>query len=102
MTRKIMPYAIVVLFAYIGFSLPLPLLPEMFLNPERSIVPGYSLHQKMMALGLMMASFPCGQFFGSPIIGHLSDRYGRKKVILFSLAGTTLGYLITAYTLSQH
>lgn len=102
MTRKILPYAIVVLFAYIGFSLPLPLLPEMFLDPERSIVPGYSFHEKMMALGLMMASFPCGQFFGSPIIGHLSDRYGRKKIILFTLAGTTVGYLITAYCLSKH
>lgn len=100
MTRKILPYAIVVLFAYIGFALPLPILPEMFLDPQRSIIPGFSPREKMITLGLMMASFPCGQFFGAPIIGHLSDRHGRKKVILFSLAGTTLGYLLTAYSVS--
>lgn len=96
-----LPYAIVVLFAYIGFSLPLPILPEMFLNPERSIAAGFSFNEKMIALGLMMASFPFGQFFGSPIIGHLSDRYGRKKVILLSLSGCILGYLITAYSVSK-
>lgn len=97
-----LPYAIVVLFAYIGFSLPLPILPALFLDAENSIVAGFTLQEKMLALGLVMASFPCGQFFGSPIIGHLSDRYGRKKVILYSLCGTTIGYLITAYSVSQH
>ena len=43
-TRRILlPYSIVILFAYIGFSLPLPILPEMFLDPERSIIPGATL-----------------------------------------------------------
>lgn len=100
-TRKILiPYSIVILFAYIGFSLPLPILPEMFLNPEHSIIVGATLKKKMILLGLVMASFPLGQFFGSPFLGRLSDRYGRKKIVLLSLAGTTIGYLITALAVS--
>ena len=102
-TRRILiPYAIVILFAYIGFSLPLPILPEMFLDAERSILPGASLQEKMVLLGLVMASFPLGQFFGSPLLGRVSDRYGRKKVILWSLAGTTLGYLTTAFAVHSN
>lgn len=97
--RKILvPYAIVILFAYTGFALPLPILPEMFLDKERSIIPGKSLETGMILLGLVMASFPLGQFFGSPLLGRLSDRWGRKKVILYSLSGTTLGYLVTSWS----
>ena len=94
--RTLIPYSIVILLAYVGFSLPLPILPEMFLNPERSIVAGATLQKKLILLGLVMASFPLGQFFGSPLLGRLSDRYGRKKIILISLTGTTIGYLITS------
>jgi DHA1 family tetracycline resistance protein-like MFS transporter len=102
-TRRILiPYAIVILFAYIGFSLPLPILPEMFLHPTRSILPGVELPTKMILLGLVMASFPLGQFFGSPILGRLSDCLGRKKIVLLSLCGTMLGFLITAYAVRLH
>ncbi len=102
-TRRILiPYAIVILFAYIGFSLPLPILPEMFLDPVRSMLPGVPLHTRMILMGLVMASFPLGQFFGSPFLGRLSDRFGRKKIILISLGGTTIGYLITAYAVHSY
>ncbi len=100
--RVLLPYSIVILFAYIGFSLPLPILPEMFLDSSRSILPQQmELKHKILLLGLVMASFPLGQFFGSPLFGHLSDRFGRKKIILLSLLGTTIGYLITAASVAK-
>src|SRR5262249_44833139 len=64
--------------------------------PIHSILPGSSLQMRMILLGIVMASFPLGQFLGSPVLGRLSDRYGRKKIVLFSLMGTAIGYLVTA------
>lgn len=96
--RQLLPYAIVVMLAFIGFSLPLPILPEMFLSGERTILPKeMSIHAKIILLGLMLTAFPIGQFFGSPFLGRMSDQYGRKRVIQYSLMGSTIGYLITAY-----
>ena len=100
--KILFPYALVVLFAYIGFSLPLPILPKMFLDSQTSISPHLSYKLRMVLLGTVMASFPLGQFFGSPILGSLSDRRGRKKVVLLSLMGTTLGYLTIAFSLYHY
>ncbi len=101
--KKILPFAVVVFFAYVGFSLPLPLLPELFLDPEVSILPpAWSIQTKIQFLGLVIASFPIGQFIGSPLLGKWSDRLGRKKVITFSLIGTTLGYAITGLAVEFH
>lgn len=96
--RKILPYVIVVFFGYVGFSMPLPILPEMFLDSEKSILPAFfSLKLKTFLLGLMMTAYPMGQLIGSPILGKCSDRWGRKKIILISLVGAMFGYLATAF-----
>ena len=46
---------------------------------------------------MLIASYPLAQFFGAPILGALSDKHGRKKIILISLIGTFFGYLLFAY-----
>jgi len=103
MPRKLLPYAIVVLLGYIGFSLPLPVLPEMFLDPERSILSSsMSIQDKTILLGILMAAYPIGQLFGCPILGQCSDRWGRRKIILLSLCGNAIGYVITALGAQAH
>ncbi len=46
-------------------------------------------------VGLLFASYSLAQFVFSPILGRLSDRIGRKPIILISLFGTALGSLLT-------
>lgn len=48
-----------------------------------------------------MAAFPFMQFFGAPILGGLSDRFGRKRVIMVSMIGTALGYSLFSLALYQ-
>lgn len=100
--KRVLPYAIVVFFGYVGFSMPLPILPEMFLDPEVSILPStYSQQVKMLLLGLVMSAYPLGQLIGAPLLGKFSDLWGRKKIILISLFASMLGYIFTAMATSH-
>jgi MFS transporter, DHA1 family, tetracycline resistance protein len=100
--KRILPYAIVVFFGYVGFSLPLPILPEMFLDPEVSILPlSYPIKLKTVLLGAVMSAYPLGQLIGAPLLGKFSDRWGRKKIILISLFCSMFGYIFTAIATSH-
>lgn len=49
--------------------------------------------------GLVAATYPAFQFVGSPILGRWSDRYGRRKILMVSQAGTLLSWLIFSVAL---
>ena len=57
-------------------------------------------HPSPLAFGLLMSSYSAMQFLFGPLLGRLSDRYGRRPVIVFSLLGTVVGYLLFAFARS--
>ncbi len=68
----------------LGFSIVLPVLPFFAL----------SLGLNEFQVGLVMSVFSFCQFFASPITGKLSDRFGRKPLLLFSQTSTLIGFLL--------
>lgn len=70
----------------IGFGIIIPLLP---LYAE-------TFHATPGIIGVLMATFSFWQFLFAPILGRWSDRIGRRPVLLVSLGGTILGYIVLA------
>ncbi len=77
---------LIVFVDILGFGLILPLLP-------------YYAEQygaTTFITGLLVASYAAAQLIGAPLLGRLSDRFGRRPVLLVSIAGTALGFLLLA------
>jgi DHA1 family tetracycline resistance protein-like MFS transporter len=98
---------LIIVFAIIfldmlGVGVLIPVIPLLLGDPASSyylLPPGWSIQQGYILLGLLTGIYPLMQFFATPILGQLSDKFGRKKILLFSLVGTLLGYLLFAYAI---
>lgn len=71
----------------VGFGIVIPVLP---LYAE-----GTQFNATPREIGFLLASYSAMQLIFSPILGGLSDKYGRKPILFFSLIGTSIGFLIT-------
>jgi len=87
MRKKFMILFMIVLADMIGFGLILPLLPYYATEFGAS----------EFIIGMLTAIYPLGQFFAAPVVGRLSDKYGRKPLLLFSVAGTFISLLLLGF-----
>ena len=73
----------------VGFGIVIPVLPF--------YVEGTKFDASPRVVGLLFASYSVMQLVFTPILGRLSDKYGRRPVLFFSLLGTSLGFFILGF-----
>lgn len=77
----------IVLLNSIGFSIVLPLLP--FLVGK--YLPG---QQVVVGMSTLLSIYAASTFFAAPVLGALSDRFGRKIILMISLLGSVAGFVL--------
>ncbi len=87
---------LIVLVDLIGLGIVIPILGPMLVGDNAVLLTGLSNSIRTIILGLLIAAYPIMQFFGSPILGALSDKYGRKSILLVSEIGAFIGYVVFA------
>ena len=86
MSRPLVVIFLTILVNLIGFGIIIPLLP--FYAQTFGASP--------LAIGLLFASFSVAQLFASPLLGHWSDTWGRRPVLILSLLGTVVSFVMMA------
>src|SRR3984885_15662238 len=86
MTRPLLIIFLTIFVNLVGFGIIIPLLPFY----------AESFGASPLVIGLLFASFSFCQLIASPALGDLSDRYGRRPVLVFSLAGTVVSFVMLA------
>ena len=76
-----------VLIDMIGFGIIIPILP----------LYAKQFHASTAAIGILMGTYSLMQFIFSPILGKISDRVGRRPVLLVSLVATSAGFAVMGF-----
>src|SRR6476660_7117549 len=85
-TRPLLIIFLTIFVNLVGFGIIIPLLP--FYAETFGASP--------VVIGLLFAVFSLCQLIAAPALGDLSDRYGRRPILIFSLAGTVLSFVMLA------
>ncbi len=85
-TKRLLPIFLIVFVDLLGFGLILPLLP--YYSEAFGATP--------FLTGMLVSSYAAAQLIGAPVLGRLSDRYGRKPMLIISLIGSFIGFLLLA------
>jgi MFS transporter, DHA1 family, tetracycline resistance protein len=85
--KKLISIFLIVFIDLLGFSLILPLLPYY----------AKTFNANGFVTGLLVASYAAMQLVGAPLLGRLSDKYGRRPILLVSIAGTLAGFLLLGF-----
>ena len=105
--QLLLPVFLTVFIDMLGATIVLPILAPLLLDFAHGVLPVDTSSMSNTALsvlksertilfGFLIAIFPFFQLFGAPLLGAWADKVGRKKVLLLSLIGTFIGYLLFA------
>jgi len=86
----------------LGFGILIPVFPLLISpgSPFKVTPDGWSFTEGLIMLGWLQAAYPLASFIAAPILGQLSDRFGRRPVLALSIFGTAIGYMLFAIGIS--
>ncbi|MEO8607051.1 MAG: MFS transporter [Chloroflexota bacterium] len=85
--KRVLPIFVIILVDLLGLTIIIPLLP----------LYATSFGADPLMIGALGTAYPLMQFIGAPLLGGLSDRFGRKPILIVSQLGTFVGFIILGF-----
>lgn len=89
LTKPLLIIYLTVFIDLVGFGIVIPALPYYVESDTFRATP--------FEIGILFASYSLMQFIFAPILGGLSDKYGRRPILFFSILGSAVGYLFIGF-----
>lgn len=80
----------------LGWGIVLTIFAPLFFDPSKGLLVGVSDALRNIVLGLFIGSYAITQFFAMPLIGALSDHFGRKKILQWTILGAMASFALSA------
>ena len=85
--KKILPVFVIILVDLLGLTIIIPLMP----------LYATSFGANAMTIGLLGAAYPVMQFIGAPLLGELSDIFGRKRLLMVGVGGLAISQMLFGF-----
>lgn len=95
---QLTPLFLVIFIDSLGYFLVIPVLLHLFIRNEYGLIPSTTnLSTRNLLYGITVTLSSLGLLLTAPIIGNLSDKYGRKKTIFWCLVGSFVGFILPIF-----
>lgn len=99
--KQVAPLFFAIIVDIMGFGIAIPVLISAFSGDNSPFFPLHTPESiRLLYLGIALAIYPFFIFFGASYLGDLSDKIGRKKVLVLSLAGVAVGFFIMGLSIN--
>lgn len=93
--RQLLPLLLIIFIDTLGYFIVLPVILRLFMHGSDSLLPANtSMMTRNLLYSFTLMLSPLAFIICSPLIGHFSDRYGRKKALTYALLAACIGFLL--------
>lgn len=90
--RVILPFFIIIIIDAMSIGIIAPILAPLVYQPSGTLL-GFSAQARHLLFGVILGLGPICFMIGAPLWGHLSDTYGRKRILLCCISGTLISFI---------
>ena len=96
--KRIAPCFFAIIIDAMGFGLVYPTMTALFTDPNSPVLsPNVTVHMRQFYLGVSFLLYPLCMFFGTSFMADLSDKYGRKNILIVCMIGIALGFFLMGF-----